>query len=93
MQTDFAVNTSMLSLGQFLHSFRRMNQTLPVSFPCFSLLFHFTIVWINFAVDNFCGAAHYPGMKLAVRLPPVCLRAENKNRDREVGKESAIEKR
>lgn len=81
VQTDCTVNISMLSLGQFLHSFRRMKQTLPVSFPLlFPLLFHFAIVQINFAVDNFCGAAHYPGMKLALRLPPVCLRAGNKRR-------------
>lgn len=44
-------------------------------------------------MDNFGGAAHYPGMKLALRLPPVCLRSREQERDGEVEKESAVEKK
>lgn len=93
MQSDFAVNISMLSAGQFLHSFRRMKQTLPVSFPAFPCrstlrLFRSILQWIISAALLTTLAWNWQWGS-----PPVCLRAENKNRDREVGKESTTEKR
>lgn len=50
LQTDCTVNISMLSLGQFLHSFRRMKQTLPVSFPLL-----FPAVPLCDCLDQFCS--------------------------------------
>lgn len=51
VQTDCTVNISMLSLGQFLHSFRRMKQGEPAflpAFPCCSTLrlFRSILQWI-----------------------------------------------